>query len=187
MKTPLYLIVGASGSGKDYIVDKICKELDMTRVISRTTRRSRGANDLHIFVDACTAGEEIGRSIARTDYNGNLYYVLPEDIEDADFYIIDVKGVYTLFNEQDKGIPCLQRDIEIIFIDAPWYVRFINMIKRGDKLKDIFRRLSVDRIEFDEFEGDYNFNSSNDVYNFFKRYSKIIQLRGNYNVYNEKE
>lgn len=173
MKKPLYLIVGASGSGKDYIVDKMCRDFDMSRVISRTTRRRRNPMDLHIFVTPYQAGVEVQSSIALSNYNGNLYYVLPQDIYDTDFYIIDVQGVDSIYRKKAEGVECLDRPIEIIFIDSPWYVRFRNMRKRGDKFTDIINRLLLDEREFDDFEGDHNFSSSDDVYDFFKRARKL--------------
>lgn len=168
MKKPLYLIVGASGSGKDYIIDKLCRDLpDASRVISRTTRKSRGVNDLHIFVDADTAGEELPRSIARAEYDGNLYYVLPEDIEDINFYIVDPDGEITLLNQKNAGEPCLKdRDIFTFYIDAPWYVRVRNMIKRGDKASAIIKRLMIDRVRFKNYEGDITVKSSDELYDF---------------------
>lgn len=169
MKKTLYLIIGPSGAGKDYAVDRLCKVLsNVKRVISRTTRKSRGPGDLHIFVDADTAGEEIPYSIARTDYNDNLYYVLPEDIEDADFYIIDPKGVDVILSQHAKGVLCLQgRNIVRVYLDVPLYIRVVNMIKRGDNISSIINRLMIDRVEFKNFQHDLRFKSSSDLYEYF--------------------
>lgn len=169
MRKPLYLIVGPSGSGKDYIVDMLCNDLpNVSRVISRTTRPCRGPKDLHIFVDADTAGEEIPRSIARADYSGNLYYVLPEDIDDRNFYIVDPEGEIILLEQKKAGMPCLKdRDIFTFYIDAPWHVRVANMVKRGDKVSSIIKRLMVDRVRFRNYEGDINVKSSYELYDFF--------------------
>ena len=167
MDKPLYLIVGASGSGKDYIVDKLCKELNKARVISRTTRPSRGKNDLHIFVDDDTALKELPFSIAQSDYNGYQYYVLHKDVDEADFYIVDVKGVRSLRNEKVLGYHWLKRDIVTVFIKSPWYVRVWHMLKRGDKLKSIINRLKLDRKEFKNFVGDLEFKHSNEMYKYF--------------------
>lgn len=174
MLKPLYLVVAASGSGKDYIVDKICNNLGKARVISRTTRPKRNENDLHIFVDEETAVKEFPFSVARTDYNGYKYYVMHQDIDEMDFYIIDVKGVKSLKQEKAMGCPWLKREITTIFINSPWYVRAYNMKKRGDSIKSIINRLKLDRVEFKNFKGDLNFKSSNDMYDYFKnKYSEV--------------
>lgn len=161
MGKELYLVVGASGSGKDYIVDKICKDFNKARVISRTTRKPRQGRDLHVFVDDNTARAELPSAIAKTDYNGYKYYVLPQDINEMDFYIIDVQGVKNLKKEE------LNREVITIFIDSPWYIRAYHMRKRGDSIRSIINRLTLDRVEFRNFEGDLNFKSSNDMYKHF--------------------
>lgn len=178
MKKTLFLIVGASGAGKDYMVDKLCSELpSMKRVISRTTRKCRGPKDLHVFVDSDTAGKELPYSIARTDYNNNIYYVLPEDIEDADFYIIDPKGVDTIKQEKAKGAPCLEdRNLVTIYLNIHWYIRFRNMIKRGDRLLTIIDRLMVDRVEFRDVDPDDSYRSSNDFYEYFTMWYPRCEL-----------
>lgn len=37
----IVLVLGASGSGKDYLVDKVCKEYNRKKVVSYTTRPRR--------------------------------------------------------------------------------------------------------------------------------------------------
>lgn len=46
----IYLIVGRSGSGKDTVVDYLCKHYGYKRIVSYTTRPPRNAQDKHIFV-----------------------------------------------------------------------------------------------------------------------------------------
>lgn len=157
----LYLIVGASGTGKDYIVDKLCKELKMQKVISRTERpRRKSEVGTHLFVDSDTADKEFDKAIAKTVYRGNRYYTLQEDLEGKDFYIIDVAGVYSM---RKKGML-----FTTIFINSKWYIRFWHMLKRGDKVKDIIKRLRYDKKEFANFQGDVNLKSSDELYDYIK-------------------
>lgn len=190
----LYLVVGASGSGKDYIVDKLCRELNMTRCISRTTRPKRGNDDKHIFVSNLQALEEIPRSVAYSDYNGYHYYVLSDDLKNIDFYIIDVKGVQSLKKYMETHDDLDDISIEVLYINAPAMIRYSNMKKRGDKFKDRLRRLKIDKTEFEGFKGDSNFRSSDELYDYFRMKNifdeykrRSDRIREFYNVYNEEK
>jgi guanylate kinase len=159
----LWLVVGASGSGKTYIIDRICRQFSMKQVNSRTTRKPRYEGEIgHKFVDNEVADKEFEDAVAKTNYNGYRYYTTVEDLEESDFYVIDVAGVKSFdYSRIDKKV-------KILFIESPWYIRIINMFKRGDKIKDIIKRLKLDKVEFKGFEGDINFSSSNDVYHYFE-------------------
>ena len=144
MRKKIYLVVGASGSGKDYIVDKLCEKFDMKKVISRTTREPRYKDEAtHIFVTNEQADKEFGYAIAKTIYNGNRYYTLIEDLVKADFYIIDPKGVYSINDDILE-----QFSYEIIYIKTSWWTRFKNMKKRGDKDSVIWERVKHDANAF---------------------------------------
>lgn len=156
----LYLIVAASGGGKDYITDKLCKEFGKKKVISRTTRQPRfKGENTHLFVSEEQADKEFNGAVAKTIFNGYRYYTTKEDLQSSDFYAIDPQGVYSL---KDKS------NMMTVFINAPWYRRAWNMKKRGDSIKSIIVRLRHDRKAFKDFEGDLNFKSSQDYYNYFK-------------------
>jgi guanylate kinase len=158
----LYLIVGASGSGKTYIIDRICKDFNMKQVSSRTTRKARYNGEIgHKFVTDEQADKEFSNSVAKTNYNGYRYYTTVEDLEESDFYVIDVQGVISF--DYSK----VNKKVKVLFIKSPWYVRLINMLKRKDKIKDVINRLLLDRKEFKGFKGDVNFKNSNDLYNYF--------------------
>lgn len=162
----LNLVVAASGTGKDYIVDKLCKEFGMKKVKSRTTRKPRyDGEDTHIFISKEQGLREFNSPniVARTNYNGYMYYTLPEDFKDIDFYIIDVEGVRSMNDNILSQLNC-----RVVFIDAPWYIRFKHMRKREDSLFSILNRLWLDRKEFTGFKGDLNFKSSNEFYEFIK-------------------
>lgn len=172
-KNILWLVVGASGSGKTYIINKICQQFNMKQVNSRTTRNPRYECEIgHKFVSDKQADIEFDNAVAKTNYNGYRYYTTVEDLEESDFYVIDVQGVNTF--DYSK----VNKKVKILFIKAPWYIRAFNMLKRKDKIKDIINRLLLDRKEFKEFKGDLNFKNSNDLYNYFETkhvYSKLCK------------
>jgi len=162
-KNILWLVVGASGSGKTYIINKICRQFNMKQVNSRTTRQPRCKDEIgHKFVTDKIADKEFNDAVAKTNYNGYRYYTTVQDLEVSDFYVIDVVGVKSFdYSRIDKKV-------KILFINSPWYTRMINMFKRGDKIKDIINRLKLDKTEFKGFKGDVNFKSSNDLYDYFE-------------------
>lgn len=158
----LYLVVAKSGVGKDYVVDKLCKEFDKKKVISRTTRKPRyEGENTHLFVSEKMADEEFNNSVAKTIFNGYRYYATEFDIATADFYIIDPHGINKM-RDKDKF------NVEIVFIKSNIFIRIYHMLKRGDKFKNIISRLNNDKKEFKGFKGDLNFKSSKQMYEYFK-------------------
>ncbi|WP_252225231.1 MULTISPECIES: hypothetical protein [unclassified Clostridium] len=173
---PLYLVVGKSGSGKTYIIEeKINKEFGTSQVYSRTTRLPRYLKENgHIFVDSQQADKEWNRALAKTVYNNDRYYTLLEDIENVEFYVIDPNGVRNFQHNK------VNRPIVKIYINSNWLIRFIHMLKRGDEIKNIIKRLRVDRKEFKGFEdvADITFKNSNEMYRYFRekfRCEKMIE------------
>lgn len=89
------LIAGRTASGKDHFV-RLLEKNGLTSVQSRTTRPKRGENDnSHLFVSKEEAAQQINR-IAETTINGYDYYVLKEDLQHKDLYVIDPNGIMNL-------------------------------------------------------------------------------------------
>ena len=92
MNKPLYLVCAKSFTGKDYIVDKMCKDFNMSKVVSKTTRKQRYAGEnTHVFVTKEQALKELPNSLADTYFDDNYYYTDLESVNNKDFYIIDTK------------------------------------------------------------------------------------------------
>ncbi len=140
MNNRIVLVVGESGSGKDTLVNAVCEKYGYKKLISYTTRPMR--NDIndrksHIFV----TNEEFNKLeniVAYTEFNGYKYCATQEQVEQADFYIIDCEGVKYL-KEHYKG----DKDIITVHIDVPTADRFLRMRKRDDTFK------AMDRINHD--------------------------------------
>ena len=81
---------------------------------------------------------------------------------ESDFYVIDPEGVRSF----DYGR--VNKSVKILYIKTPWLIRAFNMWRRGDKLKNIFNRLLLDRKEFKKPIG-LVFRSSNHLYDYFVR------------------
>lgn len=116
----IYLIVGRTAAGKDTFA-KILEEYGMNIVKSRTTRPKRDANDdSHIFVKDVEGG-----ALAKNTICDHDYYILPEDIEGKDAYIVDPKGALDIA----KALP--NTAFVIAFIDADYEVRKDAYLKRN--------------------------------------------------------
>lgn len=158
---PLILVVGKSGSGKDYIVDKICSDFNKSKVLSRTTRKPRFNNEnTHLFVSKEQADKEFNKSIAKTIFNGHRYYTLKEDLENADLYIIDRDGVYNMQNSEIK--------YKSVYLKVGLIKRIKNMRKRGDRVKNIISRLVNDYVKFKGFKADIKVSNTNELYSYFQ-------------------
>ena len=137
----LFLVIAESSTGKDFIVDKICKNFNKQKVISRTERKPRWeSEDTHLFVSHEQAYEEYNRNdvVAKDIIYGNRYYTLPEDIKNKSFYIINPEGIRKI---KKNGL-----NLCIVYLKIIPLLRFWRIIKR-DKLK-AFKRLILDIKEF---------------------------------------
>lgn len=135
----IYLIVGPSGSGKTTLAEALAKDYGLKTVWSYTTRPKRyPSEEGHYFV----TNEEfnnLGELCAYTEYNGFRYGVTSEVIDQSDIYVIDPPGVRYMM-EHYKG----PKRIVTIGLEISETVRALRMMKRGDSLDDILRRLEID-------------------------------------------
>lgn len=97
------LIMGRTGSGKDYLANLLARE-GMVQVISYTTRPKRSQDEnTHIFISEREAemipNEE---KAARTMINGYEYFATRRQIEASDIYIVDPAGFYELIQKMPK-------------------------------------------------------------------------------------
>lgn len=143
----IYLIVGKSGSGKDTIVNNLCEQAGYKRLVSYTTRPPRNdVNDKksHIFatVNDYKRMRKNGDIIAETYYNGNYYWATRQQADKSDLYIIDPAGVTSIKRQY------FDKHIVVIYIDASEKTRKARMKQRGDKQKDIRKRIKNDEIDF---------------------------------------
>lgn len=161
----LFLVVGASGSGKTYIINKLCQDLNLKQVYSATTRKPRYDNEIgHIFVSREQAEKDWDIALAKTNYNNEMYYTTVEMVQDKDFYVIDPYGVRNFKRS------LINKPVQVLYIKSPWYIRAFNMFKRGDKMKNIIKRLLLDRKEFKGFNVGIKFKSSNELYDYIDRF-----------------
>lgn len=138
------LIVGKSGSGKSTLCKYMEETYGLKQVRSYTTRPCRGSDDdTHIFVNDEKFDTLTDDMCAYTLFDGHRYCATNRQVDECDLYVIDVAGIeYFLKTYKGKKIPIV---VHIEANDAQLYHR---MLKRGDKITDIMRRMEHDKIAF---------------------------------------
>lgn len=143
----IYLIIGPSGSGKTTIANELRDVYELKTVESYTTRPPRYPGERgHIFVSD-EEFDHLGEMVAYTEYNGFRYGVTADIIDQNDIYVIDPPGVEHMKNHYhgDKGIVT-------IGLDVSETIRALRMMKRGDSICDILKRIETDAQWFDNKE-----------------------------------
>lgn len=139
----IILLVAPSGAGKTTVANILCEQYGFKQVVSYTTRKPRYKNELgHIFV-TCEQFNCLTNICAYTEFDGNKYCATSEQVDNADIYIIDKKGIQ-YFKEHYVGA---KKPI-VVFMSISEKCATNRMRIRGDTDEMIARRLENDRIEF---------------------------------------
>ena len=139
----IYLIVGASGSGKSTI-GKILEEQGIPQLVSFTTRQKRkgeiDGQDYHFITqEKLEALSE--KSIAEmTEYNGNYYGLTKREISDK---LDEHREVYFITNEDGAKqiIDMYPEDTVVFWLNVTIETMVERMRARGDKEEDILSRV----------------------------------------------
>ena len=148
MSERLFLLVGKSGSGKDFIVQALEEAGLAKRAVSRTTRNIRPGEPeegVHKWkeVGDYYNDKDAGIIVADTYFNGNYYWTTVEDLKEANIYIIDEAGVDSMNDNVYSYLNC-----EVVYLYSPLKTRFRNMMNRGDGLCKAISRILNDRKMF---------------------------------------
>jgi guanylate kinase len=156
----LTLVVGRSGSGKNYI----CEIFGLSSIPSFTTRSMRVSEIQgreHIFStdEIYKQHRHSNKVAAYTFFNGYHYWTTFDEIQNLnyDVYIIDPRGVDDLLYSRMKynatratsfHIP----EFKVVVVTAGLFTRIRNMRRRKDNWSNIISRIFNDRKEFRQFE-----------------------------------
>lgn len=141
---PLLALVGASGSGKSTVAEKLHEKYGLVSIQSYTTRPRRYAGELgHTFI----TNEEFNNippddMVAYTEFDGNRYCATKQQLKDNDIYIIDPTGILNL---NRSAVP---KKIKIIYLTANEDECLRRMIARGNSSEEAWQRIYHDRVEF---------------------------------------
>jgi guanylate kinase len=156
MKT-VFLIVGKSASGKDTLVNMLCK-YGYKQLCSYTTRPRRiDEGDTHIFITPEEVKNYESEIIAYTKIGEFQYFATKSQLQDADLYVIDPQGV--------KYMKQAIKDVRLvtIYINLDDESRFGFALKRQDALGVLIKRFIDESEQFKEFatNGDYDYAITN--------------------------
>lgn len=157
----LFCIMAETGAGKDTLVNRLCEDISMKKIISYTTRKRRtNEGDTHIFVDDSVYEQmkSDDKIAAFTEINGNKYWSTINQLYENDVYIIDAIGLQTL---EDLGLTDI--DLCSIYINVPTEVRLDRALYRGDSVEDFFARNRAEMKQFVQMKalGGFDYAISN--------------------------
>ena len=151
-KKTILCTVGRTGSGKNYISERLSTILDYPLVVSHTTRpkRDNETNGVEHWFDTKEEFDTLIQNntmIAYTKIGEYEYCALLEDIGDNAIYIIDPLGIeYLKQNFKD------QINLKIIYIYCDEYIRRARASTRSDFKIAWEDRNKAEDEQFTEFE-----------------------------------
>lgn len=155
------LIIGASGSGKDTLANRLtqdnppyrlytksyhCYIPHLHQILSYTTRpRRKNELDTHLFTTPEVL-HAVPQSdiIAYTKYHGYEYWATRQQLDENELYIIDPIGAINLIHNQQAHYQFL-----VIWLSVPWYIR-LKRIAHRNSIRYAVKRLWNDRQVFNK-------------------------------------
>ena len=144
----MIILIGPSASGKTEIAKKLISAFGYKKFVTTTTRNKRvgetdGIDYYFISVDEFKENLANNKFIETTIYNNNYYGSYKSEMGDNKVLIVEPNGLKAFQSLNDPHIISF-------FIDSSEDDRYERMIKRGDEINDIKRRLHNDRKLFYE-------------------------------------
>lgn len=143
----MLILIGPSASGKTEIVKLLIKQYSMEKLVTYTSRPMRVGEimdkDYH-FISKSSFEEKIKHNFffEYVEYNNNYYGTAVEDLTDNKVVILEKNGLQHYIDK-------VRDQITIVFLKCEEEVLKERMIKRGDQMEIILKRLEGDKIKFD--------------------------------------
>lgn len=181
----LILITGKSASGKDTIQNLLCENFKYNQIPKYTTRPQRPGEEQgnpYIFVDNETffKMKENDQMIV-SEFRGWYYGYSWKDIDDTENPIVVVDNVQ-LATILDM---CIQKPV-VIYIDRDDTQRYIDQLKRGTPISEVYRRSVHDDAAFQTMLNDdtvYKVDNNGDVNKTVTEILEIIAHESSYYCY----
>ena len=142
----MLILVGPSASGKTEVVRKLISEHGMKKLVTYTSRSMRVGEINHVdyhFLERADFEEKIkeGFFLEYVEYNGNYYGTSYEGLDADKVVILEPSGLKHYIREAKELI-------KICYITCDKEIRKERMIKRGDDMENIKKRLISDDVIF---------------------------------------
>lgn len=165
----IIVLVGESGSGKSTLEKLICKEFEMNKLVSYTTRTKRKLEQYgkdYYFIDEEDFKYLVDSDqlIEKANYNNWNYGLCKNELEDNSVVILTPSGLRKLI-EYNKT---LDKPYEIVsfYINVDQRSRLIKLLERGDDIMEAIRRSLSDVGQFDDVGDETTYVISNKEYRF---------------------
>lgn len=138
------LILGASASGKTTIGNKIRTELNIVELISHTTRSPRQGEENGVSYHFVTKSEFTTIEMVESDeYLGDYYGISLKEIQKVNQNLSNGNHVFAILNLNGvrKIKEIFGEKARIIYIEVDPNILKDRMIKRGDSIEQIEKRL----------------------------------------------
>lgn len=167
----MIVLIGESGSGKTTLCNNLTSQHDFRKAVSCTTRQPREGEQEgkdYFFLSKEEFKQKIKLKeripthlhglLEYTEYNGNYYGLIRSQARKKNcIAIVEPDGLKQIKNtlsalKKADSIPLI-----VFYLYASPEVRKERLIKRGDSLEDIEKRLALDKEKFKdiEWEADY--------------------------------
>ena len=145
----VYAIIGKAGSGKDYVLKKVLKNIDAHGIVSCTSRPPREGEiegKDYYFVSSAYFRNNHDKFLEYQPFNGWWYGTRYEDLseEKINIGVFNPDGLYDLIrSEVDR--------VRVIYLLADDKTRLIRQLQREENpnIQEIFRRYEADELDFD--------------------------------------
>lgn len=179
----IIILIGESASGKSTIEKKLVNKR-LKKIISYTTRPIRpnekdGIDYHYISKEEFLDKLQNGFFAEYTIYNSWYYGIAVPDCKDDSIVVVEPHGFKQL--RKINGLNVIS-----FYIKTDERERLIRMVKRGDNLLEVFRRIFSDQgvFQFIEDEVDYVINNNSNI-NIDDVVDDIIEIIGVYKCINE--
>lgn len=151
MSKNLICLVGETARGKDTAARYLQNKYNLKPVVSYTTRPKRDGETEgieHYFIDNFTASHMLATTdgiAAYTKIGNYRYFSIIEELVNSDIYIIDPKGIDSLYIGNNNIIPI------IVYVTCSLDVARSRALSRGDDIATFEERVIAEHDQFCTF------------------------------------
>ncbi|MFR8103759.1 MAG: AAA family ATPase [Clostridia bacterium] len=149
----MIILIGESGSGKTTILNELEKR-GFEKAINHTTRKPRDGEETLKEYEFVTKEEfeemwKKGKLVQRAEFNGEYYGISTESLKDNVACILIVDSIQDIKDRiLELGLNGI--NIQSFYIHVPVDERTKRMLKRGDNIESIQRKIQIDKEKFKE-------------------------------------
>ena len=147
----MIILIGESGSGKTTILNELEKR-GFKKAINHTTRPKRKTDDelneyKFLSKDEFNKMWDEGKLLQRAEFNNEFYGISVDSLR-PDIACISITDSVKDIKKRVEELQIKDVDIKTFYIYVPEEERISRMLKRGDSMEAINKRLEIDKEKF---------------------------------------